>query len=189
MPMKDLLAFTRMTGDLVKAMMACGKPVIAAVDGICVGRGRDHRDGRRPAAGDAGGEMRVPVHPRRACRLRHGGLRHAAPDHRAGPGGGAALHRAHHERRGGAIAGGSGTRCTRPRRWTRRRGPGRASGRRADLRAWDDQDPARSRNGTWGSTRRSRPRRRPRRSACRPAISSGPTGPLSPRKKPVFAGD
>jgi enoyl-CoA hydratase/carnithine racemase len=38
-PMKDLLAFTRMTGDLVKAMIACTKPVIAAVDGICVGAG------------------------------------------------------------------------------------------------------------------------------------------------------
>jgi enoyl-CoA hydratase/carnithine racemase len=37
--MKGLLAFTRMTGDLVKAMIACGKPVIAAVDGICVGAG------------------------------------------------------------------------------------------------------------------------------------------------------
>ncbi|MFN3606102.1 MAG: enoyl-CoA hydratase family protein [Cypionkella sp.] len=39
LPMKDLLAFTRMTGDLVKAMLACGKPTIAAVDGICVGAG------------------------------------------------------------------------------------------------------------------------------------------------------
>jgi enoyl-CoA hydratase/carnithine racemase len=37
--MKDLLAFTRMTGDLVKAMISCGKPVIAAVDGVCVGAG------------------------------------------------------------------------------------------------------------------------------------------------------
>ncbi|MEO1250306.1 MAG: enoyl-CoA hydratase family protein, partial [Pseudomonadota bacterium] len=37
--MKGLLAFTRMTGDLVKAMMGCGKPIIAAVDGICVGAG------------------------------------------------------------------------------------------------------------------------------------------------------
>jgi enoyl-CoA hydratase/carnithine racemase len=37
--MKDLLAFTRMTADLVKAMIACGKPVIAAVDGVCVGAG------------------------------------------------------------------------------------------------------------------------------------------------------
>lgn len=39
MEMKDLLAFTRMTGDLVKAMLHCQKPVIAAVDGVCVGAG------------------------------------------------------------------------------------------------------------------------------------------------------
>ncbi len=39
MDMKRLLAFTRMTGDLVKAMIHCGKPIIAAVDGICVGAG------------------------------------------------------------------------------------------------------------------------------------------------------
>ena len=37
--MKGLLAFTRMTSDLVKAMIGCGKPIIAAVDGICVGAG------------------------------------------------------------------------------------------------------------------------------------------------------
>jgi enoyl-CoA hydratase/carnithine racemase len=39
LPMKDLLAFTRMTGDLVKAMIGCGKPIIAAVDGVAVGAG------------------------------------------------------------------------------------------------------------------------------------------------------
>ncbi|MEM9584874.1 MAG: enoyl-CoA hydratase family protein [Pseudomonadota bacterium] len=39
MNMKQLLTFTRMTGDLVKAMVNCGKPVIAAVDGVCVGAG------------------------------------------------------------------------------------------------------------------------------------------------------
>jgi enoyl-CoA hydratase/carnithine racemase len=39
MNMKQLLAFTRMTGDLVKAMIGCGKPIIAAVDGVCVGAG------------------------------------------------------------------------------------------------------------------------------------------------------
>ncbi|PVH30217.1 enoyl-CoA hydratase family protein [Pararhodobacter oceanensis] len=39
MNMKELLAFTRMTGDLVKAMLHCGKPIIAAVDGICAGAG------------------------------------------------------------------------------------------------------------------------------------------------------
>ncbi|MCX7320895.1 MAG: enoyl-CoA hydratase-related protein, partial [Hyphomicrobiales bacterium] len=31
---KDLTAFTRMTGDLVKAMRACPQPIIAAVEGI-----------------------------------------------------------------------------------------------------------------------------------------------------------
>ena len=39
MSMKELLNFTRMTGDLVKAMINCGKPVIAAIDGVCVGAG------------------------------------------------------------------------------------------------------------------------------------------------------
>ena len=39
MSMKELLNFTRMTGDLVKAMVNCGKPVIAAIDGVCVGAG------------------------------------------------------------------------------------------------------------------------------------------------------
>jgi enoyl-CoA hydratase/carnithine racemase len=39
MDMRALLDFTRMTGDLVKAMRACPQPVVAAVDGICVGAG------------------------------------------------------------------------------------------------------------------------------------------------------
>ncbi len=39
MPMPELLAFTRMTGDLVKAMRACPQPIVAAIDGICVGAG------------------------------------------------------------------------------------------------------------------------------------------------------
>jgi enoyl-CoA hydratase/carnithine racemase len=37
--MPGLLAFTRMTGDAVKAMRACPQPVIAAVDGVCAGAG------------------------------------------------------------------------------------------------------------------------------------------------------
>jgi enoyl-CoA hydratase/carnithine racemase len=37
--MKGLLEFTRMTGDLVKAMRACPQPIIAAVDGVCAGAG------------------------------------------------------------------------------------------------------------------------------------------------------
>jgi enoyl-CoA hydratase/carnithine racemase len=39
MDMPGLLRFTRMTGDLVKAIRACPQPVIAAVDGVCVGAG------------------------------------------------------------------------------------------------------------------------------------------------------
>jgi enoyl-CoA hydratase/carnithine racemase len=39
MDMPELLAFTRMTGDLVKAMRACPQPVIAAVNGVCAGAG------------------------------------------------------------------------------------------------------------------------------------------------------
>jgi enoyl-CoA hydratase/carnithine racemase len=39
MATKDLLKFTRMTGDLVKAIRACPQPVIAAIDGICAGAG------------------------------------------------------------------------------------------------------------------------------------------------------
>jgi len=37
--MDELLAFTRMTGDLVKAMRHCPQPIIAAIDGVCVGAG------------------------------------------------------------------------------------------------------------------------------------------------------
>jgi len=39
MSMPDLLAFTHMTGDLVKAMRACPQPLIAAIDGVCAGAG------------------------------------------------------------------------------------------------------------------------------------------------------
>jgi enoyl-CoA hydratase/carnithine racemase len=35
----ELLRFTRMTGDLVKAMRACPQPIVAALDGVCVGAG------------------------------------------------------------------------------------------------------------------------------------------------------
>ncbi|MEK6638469.1 MAG: enoyl-CoA hydratase family protein [Pseudomonadota bacterium] len=39
MGMPDLLDFTRMTGDLIKAMRHCPQPILAAVDGISVGAG------------------------------------------------------------------------------------------------------------------------------------------------------
>ena len=36
---KGLLAFTTMTGNLVKAMRACPQPIVAAIDGVCAGAG------------------------------------------------------------------------------------------------------------------------------------------------------
>ncbi|HZT12025.1 MAG TPA: enoyl-CoA hydratase family protein [Candidatus Baltobacteraceae bacterium] len=36
---QELLEFTQMTGDLVKAMRACPQPIVAAVDGVCAGAG------------------------------------------------------------------------------------------------------------------------------------------------------
>jgi enoyl-CoA hydratase/carnithine racemase len=39
MAVPELLDFTRMTGDLVKAMRACPQPIVAALDGICAGAG------------------------------------------------------------------------------------------------------------------------------------------------------
>jgi enoyl-CoA hydratase/carnithine racemase len=36
---KGLLAFTRMTGDLVRAMRACPQPIVAAIEGVCAGAG------------------------------------------------------------------------------------------------------------------------------------------------------
>ena len=39
MAMPELLDFTRMTGDLVKAMRGCPQPIVAAVEGICAGAG------------------------------------------------------------------------------------------------------------------------------------------------------
>ena len=39
MSMPELMDFTRMTGDLIKAMRACPQPVIGAIDGVCAGAG------------------------------------------------------------------------------------------------------------------------------------------------------
>ena len=67
--MKGLLEFTRMTGDLVKAMRACPQPVIAAVDGVCVGAGAmialfcDMRLGTPHA------KTGIPVYPGGTCGL------------------------------------------------------------------------------------------------------------------------
>ncbi len=39
MAMPELMDFTRMTGDLVKAMRGCPQPIVAAIDGVCAGAG------------------------------------------------------------------------------------------------------------------------------------------------------
>jgi enoyl-CoA hydratase/carnithine racemase len=39
MDLDGLLRFTRMTGDLVRAMRACPQPIVAAVEGVCAGAG------------------------------------------------------------------------------------------------------------------------------------------------------
>ena len=127
MDMGGLLDFTRMTGDLVKAIRHCPQPVIAAVDGICAGAGAaiatacDLRLGTPRAkvaflftrVGLAGADMGV-------CAM-------LPRDHRPGPHRRAAVHRALDERRGGRALGllqpagrargaaGGGARARRPR--------------------------------------------------------------------------
>jgi enoyl-CoA hydratase/carnithine racemase len=107
MDMKELLAFTRMTGDLVKAMIGCGKPIIAAVDGICVGAGAiiamasDLRlatpEAKPPSCSTASGWPAATWAPARCCP-RIIGQGRAAELLYTGP---------VHERRGGAWPGAS----------------------------------------------------------------------------------
>jgi enoyl-CoA hydratase/carnithine racemase len=96
MTMPDLIAFTRMTGDVVKAMRKCPQPIIAAVDGICAGAGAI-----LAMASDLrlGSEDGVSLHPRRPRRRGHGRVWNSAADYRPGPRGGAALYWPDDERR------------------------------------------------------------------------------------------
>ena len=144
-------------------------------------RRRDDCALRRHAPRHARRQDRVPVHPRRPRRLRHGRLRHAAPRDRPGPRRRAALHGPHHVGGGGRAlgllqpAGGAG------RAGGRGGGDGQAPRRGPDLRAHDDQDHAQPGMVDDASTRPSRPRPRRRPSACRPATSAAPTTRSSPR--------
>ena len=87
-----LLEFTRMTGDVVKAMRACPQPIVAAVDGVCAGAGAilamasDFRLGT-PRAKTA--FLFTRVGPR---RLRHGRVLDTAANHRPRPRVRAAVH-------------------------------------------------------------------------------------------------
>ncbi len=100
MDMKELLAFTRMTGDLVKAMLNCSTPIISAVDGVAVGAGAiiAMASDMRLATPEA--KTAFLFTPRGPCGLRYGRVRHAAAFDRPRPCGGAAIHGPLHERRG-----------------------------------------------------------------------------------------
>ena len=81
MDMPELLAFTRMTGDLVKAMRGCPQPIIAAIDGVCTGAGALIACASDLRYAHGAQQARVPVRARRACRRRHGRVHAAAaPD-------------------------------------------------------------------------------------------------------------
>ena len=119
-----LLDFTRMTGDLVKAMRACPQPIVAAVEGVCAGAGAimAMASDLRLAAPNAKTAFlftRVGL-----SRRGHGRLRDPAADHRPRPRRRIAVHRPLHERRGrrspGASSTASPTTCwPRRKRWPR----------------------------------------------------------------------
>ena len=85
------LRFTRMTGELLKAMRHCPQPIVAAVDGVCAGAG---------AILAMGSDMRLGTPRARVSflfvrvglvRRRHGRVRHPAADRGPGPRRGAAV--------------------------------------------------------------------------------------------------
>lgn len=79
MDMPELLDFTRMTGDLVKAIPFAAHHRRSRWH-LRRGRG-DHLDGRRPARCHPRCQGRLSVQPGGPGRVRHGGLRDPAPDH------------------------------------------------------------------------------------------------------------
>ncbi len=94
-----LMGFTKMTGDMIRAMRECPIPIIAGIQGIAAGAGQRAGDRRGLPDLHAPGEVRVPLHQGRAVRRRHGrgvppaAARRLRPRHRA------AHARRHHRRR------------------------------------------------------------------------------------------
>ena len=103
-----------MTGDFVKAMLQLRQADHRRGRRRCGRRRRDHRHGLRHPHRHAGGQDRLPVHPRRPRRLRHGRLRDPAAHHRPGPRRRTALHRPHHDAPRRASAGASTTGWSTP---------------------------------------------------------------------------
>jgi enoyl-CoA hydratase/carnithine racemase len=160
----ELLMFTRMTGDLVKAMRACPQPIVAAIDGVCAGAGAilamasDLRYGTRARkvpflfnrVGLAGCDMG-------ACACCRASSARAAPANCSTP---AAAWAATRRAQWGFY-----NRVCAPEPCWPRRAPGAQI---VPARPSPTASPRRccTRNGTWAWTRRSKPRRRRRRCAC-----------------------
>ena len=152
-------------------------------------RRRDPRDGVRPALRHRRGQGRVPVHPRRARRLRHGRLRDPAAHHRPGPRRRAALHRPRDDGEEGRALG--LLQRARPRRTTC--SPSARRWRSGSPTARPSRTPSPRRcctaNGRWISTPRSRPRRRRRRSAWQTDDFRRAYEAFAAKRTPVFEGN
>ena len=96
MSMPELLSFTRMTGDLVKAMRLCPQPVIAAIDGVCAGAGAMLALASDLRLGTASAHL-LFVFTRRVGRRRHGCLHAVDARHRPRPRQRVAVQRPRHD--------------------------------------------------------------------------------------------
>ena len=185
----EILAFTRMTGDLVKTMRACPQPIVAAVDGVCVGAGAilamasDLRYGTARSkvaflfvrVGLAGADMGACAMLPRI--IGHGRASELLYTGRLMPGDEA-------ERWGFYNKASRPETCSRPRESANtlaRRGPtfAHAMTKRALHQEWSMGD-RRSDRGR-GAGRR--------RCACRPRISRAPIGAFARKQSPVFEGN
>ena len=178
MKMPELLAFTRMTGDVVKAMRLCPQPDHCSGGGRVRGSRCDPGDGGGPSLWHRREPHGVPVRPRGSGGLRHGCVRDPAAHHRPGPSVRIALHRPVDDRRGRRALG--LLQCPASARTRAGRSPGdrRLACRRSDLRARRLPSRCCTASGTWTSKAPSTRRRRRRRSVWPPGISAAPTRPL-----------
>ena len=183
MTMPELLAFTRMTGDLVKAMRACPQPIIAAVDGVCAGAGAILALASDLRLGTARSKTAFLFTRVGLAGCDMGACAHAAAHDRPGPRRRTALHRPRDDGAEGRALGllQPPARAARPCS-ARPQALARGAGRRPDLRPRHDQEDAAPGMGHGRRRSRSKPRRRRRRSAWRPAISAAPTTPSSPSR-------